>query len=123
MLDEYLDPVIAAIIRRHRPEIGVLALSAWEDGAHLGGDDEQILRAAREARFTLVTCDQRTVPDLLVRWSLTEESHAGVIFVNRRTLVQDDVSGLSKALIAFWDAQNRLDWNNRIGYPRRAGTK
>lgn len=121
LLDEHLDPTIAAIVRRHRPEIDALALSAWEDGAHLGEDDDQLLRAARAVRFTLVTYDQRTIPSLLERWALAEEVHAGVIFVNRRTLVQDDISGLAKALIALWDTDHKLDWGNRIAYVRRAG--
>ncbi len=120
LLDEHLDPTIAAIVGRHRPEIDVLALSVWEDGAHLGEDDDPLLRAARAAGLTLVTYDQRTIPDLLERWALAGEAHAGVVFVNRRTLFQDDVSGLAKALVSLWDAHHDLDWSNRIAYLRRA---
>lgn len=120
LLDEHLDPTIATIVQRHRPGIHVAALSAWEDGGHLGDDDDRVLRAASEAGLTLVTYDQRTIPDLLERWALAGEVHAGVIFINRRTLVQDDVSGLAKALMALWDTGHELDWRNRIAYLRRA---
>jgi hypothetical protein len=68
----------------------------------------------------LVTYDQRTIPDLLERWALTGEVHAGVVFIDRRTLIQDDVGGLAKALIALWDTDEELDWRNRIVYLRRA---
>jgi hypothetical protein len=119
LLDEHINPTIATIIQKHRSEIVVLPLSMWEDGSHLGDDDDQLLRAARAARLTLVTYDQRTVPALLERWALSEESHSGVIFVNRRTIAQDDISGFAQALIAFWEANHSFDWNNRIAYLRR----
>lgn len=120
LLDEHLDPTIAAIVQRHRPAIDARALSAWEDGGYLGEDDDQVLHAAHAVGLTLVTYDQRTIPDLLERWALAGEVHGRAIFINRRTLLQDDVGGLAKALIALWDTDHDLDWRNRIVYLRRA---
>ncbi len=97
----------------------MFALSTWGNGIHLGDDDAELLRAAHAAGLTLVTYDQRTIPDLLTRLAIEEEPHGGVIFVNRRTLAQDDVSGLAKALVSLWEANHELDWINRISYLRR----
>jgi hypothetical protein len=49
LLDEHLDPTIATIVRRYRPQMEIMALSAWEDGVHLGEDDNRVLLAARAA--------------------------------------------------------------------------
>lgn len=62
---------------------------------------------------------KRTIPDLLVRWALAGEIHAGVIFVSRLTIAQADVGQLAKPLTAFWDTHHDLDWTNRIAYLRR----
>ena len=120
LLDEHLSPHIAKILHAQRPEIPAVDVLTWEEGAHLGLDDEALLRAARMARLTLVSFDQRTIPDVLHHWATKEESHAGVIFVNRRTLSQNDFRGLAQALINYWDAHGDLDWTNRLGYLRRS---
>ena len=119
LLDEHLSPDVAAIVLRLRSEIQVVALLDWQDGFWIGESDEDILRAAITVGMTLVTYDQRTIPPLLRRWAEMEESHAGVIFVDERTILPNDLSGLAHSLIGFWDRHREWDWTDRLTFLRR----
>ena len=92
----------------------------WEEGAWGGRTDEELLRAASPAALTLVTYDQRTIPALLHRWAQSDESRAGVIFVDERTVAPNDFPRLARSLIRFWDLHRDLDWTNRLAFLQRA---
>jgi hypothetical protein len=119
LLDEHLSPDVVVLVKRSRPEIPVFALLGWEGGLWIGGSDEEILRAASAEALTLVTYDQRTIPKLLHRWAEFQETHAGVIFVDERTIAPNDFSELARSLILFWDEHRDLDWSNRLAFLRR----
>ena len=120
LLDEHVSPDVAVIVRRSRPEIPVWGLLDWRDGIWIGESDEEILRAAGAEALTLVTYDQRTFPKLLQRWAQLKETHAGVVFVDERTIAPNDLPELARSLILFWDEHRDLDWSNRLAFLRRS---
>lgn len=120
LLDEQVSPDVAVIVRRSRPEIPVFALLDWQDGIWIGESDEEILRAAGAEALTLVTYDQRTFPRLLQRWARLKKAHAGVVFVDERTIAPNDLPELARALIMLWDEHRDLDWLNRLAFLRRS---
>jgi hypothetical protein len=109
LLDEHVSPDVAAIVRRSRREIPIVALLDWQDGIWIGESDEQILRAASAQSLTLVTYDQRSIPRLLHRWAALKDTHAGVIFVDERTIAPNDLPELARSLILLWDEHRTLD--------------
>ncbi|MBL8291577.1 MAG: DUF5615 family PIN-like protein [Bryobacterales bacterium] len=119
LLDEHLSFAIVEIVRALRPEISVASVLDWEDGAWRGLKDPELMRAAKAEGLTLVSYDQRSIPSLLETWAASGESHAGVVFLNRRTIAQQDFSAIAKALIALWVSHGDLDWTNRLAYLKR----
>jgi hypothetical protein len=120
ILDEHVSPDVAVIVRRSRPEIPVCALLDWQEGIWIGESDEEILRAASAQALTLVTYDQRTIPRLLQRWAELKDSHAGIVFVDERTIGPNDLPELARSLIVLWDEHRDLDWSNRLAFLRRS---
>ena len=120
LLDEHVSPEVALIVRRSRPEIRVFALLDWQEGIWIGEPDDEILRAASAQALTLVTYDQRTIPRLLQRWAELKETHAGIVFVDERTIAPNDLPELARSLILLWDEHRNLDWSNRLAFLRRS---
>src|SRR5205823_586152 len=86
LLDEHLSPAVAQHLAVQRPEIPVAPLRLWEGGSLLGASDDVLLTRARELEWTLVTYDLRTIAPLLKVWGEAGIAHAGVIFVDDRTI-------------------------------------
>jgi hypothetical protein len=120
LLDEHLSPAVAVIIVNLRQEIQAVSVHDWDQGAWVGKTDEELLRAASLAGLTLVSYDQRTVPALLHRWAESGQCHAGVVFVDERTVAPNDFPLLARSLIRFWDLHGHLDRTNRLAFLRRA---
>ncbi len=91
LLDEHVSPDEAVIVGRSRPEIPVFALLDWQEGILIGESGQEILRAASAQTLTLVTYDQRTFPRLLQRWAELKATHAGIVFVDERTIAPNDL--------------------------------
>ncbi|MCZ8305127.1 MAG: hypothetical protein O9336_00195 [Microcystis sp. LE19-98.1E] len=51
----------------------------------MGDSDEIVLKAAAEARLTLVTYDQNSITPVLWEWGEAWKSHSGVIFIDLRS--------------------------------------
>lgn len=75
--------------------------------------------AAAEQRV-LVTYDQNTIPPLLGRWWEAGRQHAGVILIDEKTIQQNDIGGLVRALRALIRDEAETVWDNRIMYLARA---
>jgi hypothetical protein len=116
LLDEHISPAIARELRQKHPGILVEALQTWSEGAFLGQPDAAILRAANNARLTLVTYDQATIPTLLLEWAALGIPHSGVIFVSQRSLPSNNFGPLITALFHFWQTHQHHNWKNRIGH-------
>jgi len=120
LTDEQIFPLVAEQVRARRPDIPVTSVSAWRAGALLGAPDDQLLRAAAESNLTLVTYDRVSIPPVLIEWGITGEEHAGVIFIDERTIAQVDLGGQVLALIAHCDQTYAWEWRNLIAFLRSA---
>lgn len=116
LLDEQISPEIAKQIKIKRPDISIFIIHTWQQGHYLGVADEIILKAASAEQLTLITYDQQTIPPILWEWGQVNIDHAGVIFIDYRSIPPNNFGKLVKAIIWLWDTQNQADWNNRIIY-------
>lgn len=116
LLDQHISVEIAEQVRAKRPEIPILSLFEWQEGAFVGVADPLILRAAAEDGLTLVTYDRKTIPPVLVEWGTSGISHGGVLLVDNLTIASNDFGRLIRALIFYWDQEHASDWANRIGF-------
>lgn len=111
---------VAQQVRNHRLDCVIESVTEWRSGQYRDQDDWVIIRAAYLAGFTLVTYDRRTIEPLLTELAWQGEPHAGVLFIDERTVPQNDIGGQVRALVAFWDTAKDEDWGNRAGYLRPA---
>lgn len=114
LLDEHISPDVAKGLRRRVRIISVHALSEWEDGNFLGQEDSACLKQATTQRLTFVTYDRRTIPPILKAWAEEGRPHAGVIFVDDKTIAPSDIGGLVLALTSLVKETQSWDWTDRI---------
>lgn len=119
LLDEHISPDVADGLRRRNPSLVVRGMAEWENGNFLGQDDFACLLAAAAQRLTLVTYDRRSIPPLLKRWAEEGRNHAGVIFVDEKTISPADIGALVRALTDLFQHARRWDWVNRVCFLRR----
>lgn len=118
LLDEHISPKVAEQITAEHPDIRIASVRLWRGGIFRGQTDATLLTAAREEGLTLVTYDCKTIPPLLTEWGGTGESHAGVVFVDERTIAQGDIGGQVRALVSHWEQTSTWDWTNLISFLR-----
>ena len=116
LLDEQISPEVAKQINRKYSEILVFSIHSWQNGNFLGVSDEEILQAAKIEQLTLITYDQKTIPPILVEWGQANIDHAGVVFIDYRSISPSNFGGLVKAIIWLWKTQNNSSRQNRIVY-------
>ena len=116
LLDQQISIQIAEQVRAKRPEIPILSLYEWHEGAFAGSSDTVILLAAADEHLTLVTYDRQTIPPVLTEWGIAEISHGGVLFIDNRTIATNDFGRLVRALIYYWNQEHTGDWKNRVGF-------
>src|SRR5271165_4355051 len=119
LLDEHISPDVAAGLRRRIPALMIRTMADWEGGNFLGQEDAVCMQEASVQGLTLVTYDRRTIPPLLKRWAEEGRSHAGVIFVDEKTISPADIGGLVKALTQLFKETGRWDWTDRVCFLRR----
>ena len=119
LLDEHISPDVAAGLRGRRRALVVHCMVEWETGGYLGLGDTAVLKEAALQGFTLVTYDRRTTPRLLKEWAEESRSHAGVIFVDDKTLAPHDIGGLVRALLNLFNGTRLWDWTDRVCFLRR----
>jgi hypothetical protein len=119
LLDEHVSKAVTAALRRDRQRLVVRGLAEWDGGCFLGQDDGSILRAAASQGLTLVTNDLKTIPPLLKVWAEEGRDHAGVVFVDAKSITPADIGGLARALLRLWAETNVWDWTNRVGFLHR----
>lgn len=120
LLDENLSPEIVRQITEKRSDIQIASIYHWQNGQYRGAPDTAILMAALQERLTLVTYDQKTILPLLVQWGASGIDHAGVVFIDDRTIPSNNFGALVRALAALWDADHKEDWINRVDFLRQA---
>jgi hypothetical protein len=113
LLDEHISPKIAAGLRRLDLPVVVHSMKEWKAGAFLGRSDAECLAEAAREGLTLVTYDCRTIPALLKSWREQGRGHAGVIYVNPRTVSSSDIGSLVRALAWVIGEFGEIDWTDR----------
>jgi hypothetical protein len=119
LLDEHISPDVAKGLRRREKTLTVYAMTEWQDGNFLGQDDAACLTEAAAQKLTLVTYDRRTIPPLLKTWAESGRAHAGVIFVDDKTIAPSDIGGLVVALARLAKDARRWNWTDRICFLTR----
>ena len=121
LLDSHITKAAVNAIRAECRGVEAVHVADWRAGAFRTAEDEVILAACLEEGRVLVTCDQRTIPDLLRRWAAEEREHAGVIFADRRNVSPGDPGGLARALGRLLQESSAEDMTNTVRYLRAAG--
>jgi hypothetical protein len=119
LLDEHISPDVASGLERRNRPLAVWDMAEWENGEFLGRDDSACLQQAAAQGLALATYDRRTIPPLLKAWAEEGRNHAGVIFVDEKTISPADVGGLVRALANLFHEAGDWDWTNRICFLRR----
>src|SRR3954454_861162 len=96
LLDAHFSQTVSRALREGGAD--AVTLDEWHDGLYRHRPDHVILEAAAAEARILVTYDNRILSDILIAWATIGRSHAGVVFVNNRTIRQQDVGGLVRAL-------------------------
>ena len=124
LLDEHIRPIVAKQIVAKDPTVRVLSIHQWHDGEFLSTDDEIILEAAYRENLTLVTFDQSTIRPVLKVWGEQGQSHGGVIFIDDKSIAQNDYGGLVKAILSLWKQMQDVDFTDGVLFlqPVRRGT-
>ena len=119
LLDEHISPDVAEGLKRRHRSLVVQWMAGWENGNFLGQDDSSCVLEAAAQRLTLVTYDRRTIPPLLKMWAEEGRRHAGVIFVDEKTISPADIGGLVLALGKLVKETGKWDWTDRVLFLRR----
>lgn len=118
LLDEHISPKVALGLNQRNPEFVVWSMVNWQQGSYLGQPDALCLEAVAEQGLTVVTYDCRSIPTLLKTWAEEGRSHAGVIFIDEKTIAPDNIGLLVRALSELLKEAGDWDWTNRTLYLR-----
>ncbi len=119
-MDCHISKATLGALRKKIPSIQVEHLATWHGGAFLRADDEDILAACHEERRTLVTFDQRTIPDLLRLWAAEERPHSGVIFGDQNTVKPNRPGAVAAAIAAPAREPGHATMTNTVRFLRPA---
>jgi hypothetical protein len=118
LTDAHISLSVAEQVKAKRPECPICSLRHWRNGELLNAEDGVILAAALAEGLTLVTYDLRTILPLIMQWMTEGREHAGVLFIDDRTIAQEDVGSQMLALLELWDAAQNENWANAVTYVR-----
>ena len=116
LLDEQISHVVMEQVRQKYPDIRIESVLLWREGILRGKVDEVVLSAARQESLTLVTYDQKTIAPIVMQWMREGRDHAGIVFIDEKSIAQDDIGGKVRALLRLWEQGNALDWTNLVSY-------
>ena len=114
LLDEHISPRVGEQLCNKCPSMSVYTLQTWEDGRYLQLPDDVLMTLAYQHSLTLVTYDLRTIPLLLSEWAALEQDHAGVIFIDQKTIQSSNFGLLVKSLMHVWNVEKKAKWKNRV---------
>ncbi|HRZ34866.1 MAG TPA: hypothetical protein P5534_00705 [Candidatus Paceibacterota bacterium] len=119
LTDEQISPDVAVAARRLCRGIPITPLFEWMESHFVSAPDGEILREAARKQLTLVSFDLRTIPPLLRACGEQGIDHGGLIFVDEKSIPQNDVGGLARSLCALWKLLGDADWTNRCFFLQR----
>lgn len=114
LLDEHIPRGVADALGTR-----AVSIAGWQEGRWLAAPDPDWLEAALADGLTVVTFDVHTIPGHLTYRAEAGVDNPGVVFVSRRTFAQNDVRGISRALLKLWQQERHAQWNNRVVFLRR----
>lgn len=114
LLDEHIASTVAEQVASRDPTARIVSIHRWRGGDFLHTDDDIILEAAYQERTTLVTFDQSTMRPVLKEWGEQNRSHGGMIFIDEKSIAQNDYGGLVKALLAVWRQMSEVDFTDVV---------
>lgn len=117
LIDSHVPRALAAQLRNRG--IDTFSLSEWLEGRYRNASDEEILTAAFDEQYVFATYDLATIPELVVELARTGRHHAGVIFVDERTIRSTVVGGLLRAVVWPVEHEDREDWTDQVRFLRR----
>ena len=120
LLDEDISPEVTHQIAQKQPDIQITSVHYWHEGYYKGQPAEAILTAAMREGRSLVTYDQKTILPVLVQWGAAGIAHAGVVFVDDRSISNSDFGAIVKAVTALRNASRTAEWKNRVEFLRPA---
>ncbi len=118
LLDAHFSTAVSRPLRTSG--IDVFTLDEWHGGVYRHSSDEEILTVASAEGRTLVTYDIRIRSEILEVWAVHGRSHAGVVFVNARTIRQGDYGGLIRGLRVLVAERGDEHWRDQVAYLRPA---
>ncbi len=98
LLDEHINPAVAVQLRRK----GYDAVSIYESGG-AGGGDTEVLELATSQHRAIVTFNITDFEALAAQWFARGMSHGGIVLVHSKTIPQQSVGGLVRALAKLAD--------------------
>ena len=114
LLDEHISPIVAEQTAKKDAASRIVSIYRWHEGEFLHTGDDVILEAAYREQVTLVTFDQSTIRPVLKDWGEQGRSHGGVIFIDEKSISQNDYGGLVKALLAVWRQMREADFTDVV---------
>jgi hypothetical protein len=118
LLDSHVPHAVAPPLRDDGFDVETLA--DWRGGRLLDWPDDTILEAAATEARTLVSFDCKSIPRLLRAWGRAGRSHGGVILIDEKTIRQNDIGGIVRALRALLLQYGNEPWTDRSQYLRPA---
>jgi hypothetical protein len=114
LLDENISPVVARQIAQKNPDARIASIHSWHNGELLSVEDEIILQVALQEKLTLVTFDLSTIQPLLKTWAEDGRSHAGVIFIDDKSIANNNYGMLVKAMLQVWERLKDVDFTDGV---------
>jgi hypothetical protein len=125
LLDENISSVVAQQIQQKRPDIPLKTIHLWEPQGHgmggllIGKPDSYVLRVAHEYRLTVVTFDTQILSELHF-WFEEGRPFSGLVFIDEKTIANNNFGLLVNSIIAFWDKHSDEAWESRLAYLDKA---
>ena len=115
LLDENIPPAVAKQIQSKRPDIPIETLHFWHSGDFLGTSDYEILLVANKENLTLVTYDTQILSDWAFFFA-SEIEFSGIVFIDEKTIANNNLGKLIRALLHLWDTKHEWDWSNHTEF-------
>jgi len=119
LLDENISPVIAEQVRLKDESVQIYSVHSLRDGQFLSLGDALILATAFVDNLTLITFDLRTIMPIVRDWAEEGRPHAGVVFIDDKSIAGDDFGSLVRAVLRAWSLLRESDFTDGVMFLTR----
>ena len=117
LLDENISPKVFEIATNLRSDINITTIHLWHNQKYINSPDRDILLAAHEEGYTLVTYDKQILSELYL-WFQKEVPFSGIIFIDGKTVQNNNFLKIAELLILYWDKYKNENFFMRMDYLR-----